>query len=237
VRILCVIPVRGGSKGLPRKNALELLDGVSLLEWTIRQAQECYTPDCIAVSTEDKDLAEIACAAGAHVVPRPRELSTDEATTAAVVEHLLEFLDPKNKLFDAIAILQVTSPLRNSDDIRASIELMRSTAYDSVISVFPITGDHPAKMYFLETSSGIQVATPVAPAYETARRQELPRAYRRNGAIFITTRNHFEQTGHLWGGKTGIVEMPQARSIDIDTADDLKAAQQALNASRNEDAK
>lgn len=229
MRILCIIPVRGGSKGLPRKNAKEIREGISLLEWTIRQAHAVYPKDDVIVSTEDPELAGIAKVAGARVLDRPAELASDETTTAAVVDDILQRLDPEAVHFDAIAILQVTSPLRDTGDISRSIEMMRSGAYDSVVSAYETMKCHPAKLYFLDQTGAAPVAIPVAPELQHARRQDLPAAFRRNGAIFITTRRRYAQTGQLWGGRTGLVIMPQKRSIDIDAASDLEQARQLLD--------
>lgn len=228
MRILCVIPVRGGSKGLPRKNALEIVDGISLLEWTVQQALDCYPVEDIVVSTEDNELARIAESCFVSVVKRPAELAQDISTTAVVVDHLLSVLDPEAIRFDAVAILQVTSPLREADDIRRSIEMMNSGTYDSVVSASMTTTCHPAKLYFLEDTMEVPVARPVASEHEFARRQDLPQAYRRNGAIFLVTRDHYARTGRLWGGRTGLVVMPENRSVDIDTAEDLNRAREML---------
>jgi N-acylneuraminate cytidylyltransferase len=234
LRILCVIPVRGGSKGLPRKNALNIVDGVSLLEWTVRQALDCYAVEDVVVSTEDEELAGIAKGCGAPVVPRPSELAQDHTTTAAVVDHLLDRLDPKAKEFDAVAILQATSPLRENGDIQRSIAMINSGAYDSVLSAYNTTTCHPAKLYFLEDKMGPPMAKPVAPEHEFAQRQDLPQAYRRNGAIFLVTRDQYARTGRLWGGRTGLVVMPESRSVDIDGTADLERARQMLTQSDTE---
>lgn len=234
MRILCVIPVRGGSKGLPRKNALEIVAGVSLLEWTIRQATTAYPVRDIVVSTEDAELSGIAKACGIAVCPRPAELAQDETTTAAVVDHLLAELDPNAELFEAVAILQVTSPLRQVSDVQRSIEMISSGNFDSVVSAYETMACHPAKLYFLDETQAMPVATPVAPELQRLRRQDLPKAFRRNGAIFIVTREYHGKTGQLWGGRTGIVIMPEDRSVDIDASADLDNARQRLAQSQTE---
>lgn len=230
MRTICIIPVRGGSKGIPRKNVAELVDGVSLLEWTLRQATQAYGFEDVFVSTEDAEMARIASASRVQVVARPAELAQDETTTASVVEHLLQHVDPAQRRYSCIAILQVTSPLRTVDDISRSREMMQTGTYDSVVSAYEETSTHPAKMYFVE--SGTAVA--VAPTYECSRRQDLPRVFRRNGAIFVVTRQHFDRTGRLWGGRTGLVEMPRERSVDIDTPEDLQKARHFLTSLQQE---
>lgn len=231
MRILNVIPVRGGSKGIPRKNAAEVMAGVSLLEWTLRQAHEACPPDDVVVSTEDAELARIAAGCGARVVDRPAELAQDGSTTASVVAHLLGRVDPDASRYQAISILQVTSPLREADDIRRSAQMIASGRFDSVVSAYQSFDCHPAKLYLL-TPEGAQ---PVLPELETGRRQDLPPVYRRNGAIFVVTRDFYARTGRLWGGRTGLVEMPRARSVDVDAPEDLEAVRRYLAGSARQE--
>lgn len=226
MRCACLIPVRGGSKGIPRKNLAEIKPGVSLLEWTIQQALSVLPASDIFVSSDDEEMLSVAAAAGVIGVRRPTDLARDESTTASVMDHLLMNMDESR--FDALAVLQVTSPLRTPDDIRSGLQMIGTGSYESVVSVFEETRCHPAKMYLLESGSAI----PVLPDHESSRRQDLPRAFRRNGAVFIVTRSYFRQTGRLWGGRTGLVEMPAERSIDIDAPADLEAARIALAAGK-----
>jgi CMP-N-acetylneuraminic acid synthetase len=223
--VACIIPVRGGSKGIKRKNLSPLLGDVTLLDWTIDQALRCFKPSEVLVSTEDEELAAAARGRGAQVIPRPNHLAQDHSTTASVVEDLLENLDPSASKFHQVLILQVTSPLRQDSDVDAARELMDSGQFDSVISGFAIKEHHPAKMYFMDGD----LARPVSSEFETARRQALPPVCLRNGAIFWTTRDWFTKTGQLWGGRTGLVVMPRDRSVDIDTPEDLAAAQDYLS--------
>jgi len=185
----------------------------------------------VYVSTEDAELAGIARSCDAQVVDRPADLARDSSTSASVVEHLLQQVDLAAQLYDSIAILQVTSPLRNVGDILKSRELIALDDYDSVVSAYEETNTHPAKMYYLEDGKAVSVA----PQYESSRRQDLPQVFRRNGAIFVVTREHFNRTGRLWGGRTGLVQMPQARSIDVDTLEDLLVARQYLEANSGGD--
>lgn len=229
MKTLCVIPVRGGSKGIPRKNLAELFPGTSLLEWTIRQAQAVYDSDEIVVSSDDAEMLEAAGAAGARALARPDALARDESTTASVVDHLLQDLDPDGSQYQCIAILQATSPLRQSADIATAKAMMATGKYDSVVAAYRETHSHPAKFYFFEDG----VAQPVLPELEAARRQDLPPVYRRNGAIFMVTRTFYTDSQKLWGGRTGLAIMPIERSIDIDAPDDLERAREYYNAHRD----
>lgn len=220
----CIIPVRGGSKGILRKN-LAPFNGMSLLEWTIQQARQVYANEHIMVSTEDAEMAQVTTNCAVRLINRPPELAQDETTTNAVVDHLLSEVDPAGDNFNHFTILQVTSPLREAEDIRKAETLMQSGEYDSVVSGYIEEESHPAKMYRLVDGKAVSIA----PEMEAMRRQDLPEIYRRNGAIFSCTRNYYDRTGKLWGGEMGIVEMPRERSIDIDTPDDLKRAQKMVN--------
>jgi CMP-N,N'-diacetyllegionaminic acid synthase len=223
MKTLCVIPVRGGSKGIPRKSLAHIVGCISLLEWTIHQALAAYSYDEVFVSTEDEEMSTVAAAAGARTIPRPAELAQDTTPTIDVVDHALGEVDPSGA-FEAISILQVTSPLRTVEDILRSRELLATGRYDSVVSAYEETTCHPAKMYFVES----EFAIPVAPIYEASRRQELPPVFRRNGAIFLVTTHHYRKAHRLWGGRTALVHMPRERSIDIDTLADLEAARLTL---------
>lgn len=218
----CLIPVRGGSKGIPRKNLAEIVPGVSLLEWTIRQALAVLPASDVYVSSDDSAMLEVAASAGAIPVVRPAELARDESSTASVMDHLLATVGEER--FASLLVLQATSPLRVPGDIESALRLAATGRYDSVVSVFEEAHCHPAKMYLLKDGS----AVPVLPEFEASRRQELPRVFRRNGAIFLITKAYYRASGRLWGGRTGLVEMPQARSIDVDAPADLDAARRLL---------
>lgn len=229
MRILCIIPVRGGSKGLPKKNSLEIKNGISLLEWTINQAHKTYPNEDVIVSTEDINLSNIARLSGARVLNRPSYLAQDNSSTSDVVLDVLKQLEPYSYVYEAIAILQVTSALREDNDINQSIEMIKTNLYDSIISVYETKDSHPAKQYYLEKINGIDVASSFVPSLQHANRQERPNVYQRNGAIFTVTKNYFFKTNKLWGGRIGVVKMPYERSIDIDTAEDLEKARLFIN--------
>lgn len=219
----CIIPVRGGSKGIPRKN-LAPFNGMTLLEWTIKQAKEVYAPEHIFVSTEDAEMASLARNASVQVINRPADLAQDSSTTNSVVEHLLAQIDPQGSVYHHFTILQVTSPLRNAQDIQQAEQMMQSGQYDSVISGYRDGESHPAKMYQMKDGKAVSIV----PEMEYLRRQELPPVYRRNGAIFSCTRAYFDKTGKLWGGALGMVEMPKDRSVDVDSPEDLELAKELL---------
>ena len=219
----CIIPVRGGSKGLPRKNLLKIYNNISLLEWTINQAKKVYECEKIIVSTEDSELKSIAKESNVRVVNRPADLAKDKSSTLSVIDHLFEIFESEEIILDSFTILQVTSPLRDSKHIKNSLELINSNKYDSVLSVY-IDDKHPAKNYFYVNG----FLEPVIPNYEFFPRQLLPVVYRRNGAIFSVTSDYYKKYKKLWGGKIGYVLMDKERSIDIDYYEDFIKAKEFI---------
>ena len=217
----CIIPVRGGSKGLPRKNLLKIYKNISLLEWTIDQAKKVYECERIIISTEDYELKNIAASSNLRVIDRPADLAKDNSSTLSVIDHLFEVFESEKITIDSFTILQVTSPLRDSKNIRKSLELINSSKYDSVLSVYK-DDLHPAKNYFYING----YLEPVIPNCEFLPRQLLPVVYRRNGAIFSVKTDYYKKNKKLWGGKIGYVLMDKERSIDIDYYEDfLKASE------------
>ena len=219
----CIIPVRGGSKGLPRKNLLKIYKNISLLEWTIDQAKKVYECEKIIVSTEDCELKNIAAASDLRVIDRPAILAKDDSTTLSVVDHLFEIFESEKISVDSFTILQVTSPLRDHKNIKKSLELISGNKYDSVLSVYK-EDIHPAKNYF--NIDGF--LKPVMPNYEFLPRQSLPFVYRRNGAIFSVKSDYYKKNKKLWGGKIGHVLMDKERSIDIDYYEDFIKAKEFI---------
>ena len=141
---LCIIPVRGGSKGIPRKNLRNIFRKITLLEWTINQAKEAFSRDDIIISTEDSEMKKVAQSCNVRVIDRPKYLAKDNSKTISVIDHLFKVFKKENINFNAFTILQVTSPLRLITNIKDSIKLINNYNYDSVISVYE-DDNHPAK--------------------------------------------------------------------------------------------
>ena len=219
----CIIPVRGGSKGIPRKNLLKIYANLSLLEWTIFQAKKVYDTENIIISTEDFELKNIAKSCDVRVIDRPEYLAKDESSTLNVVDHLFEIFELDNLIVDSFTILQVTSPLREIINIKDALKLINSNQYDSVISVYE-DHNHPAKNYLLNE----KYLKPVLPKHEFSSRQNLPKVLRRNGAIFSVKTNFYKEKKQLWGGRMGYVLMSKERSIDIDYFEDYLKAKEFL---------
>lgn len=222
-KILAVIPARGGSKGIPRKN-IHLLLGKPLIAYSIHAALQSHTIQKTVVSTDDECIARIARHYGAEVpFLRPPHLSTDTATSVAVVQHAVRYLSDTNENpADIIVCLQPTSPLRSAEDIDQAVTLCLSTGADSVVSLCPAE-HHP---YWMKQVVGNRVYPLMEVDDEKyPRRQDLPPVYQLNGAIYVTRRKILLEEERLLGANTLAYVMPRERSVDIDTHIDLKLAE------------
>jgi len=213
MKILAIIPARGGSKGIPRKN-IKLLAGKPLIAYTIQTALRSKHLDRVVVSTDDKEIAEISKRYGAEVAIRPPELSGDKANKRDIVFDCL-------KGEDIVIVLQPTSPLRTTDDIDKAIELFTKNKCESVISVCESNPYWSFKIKkYLEPVLGFE--------YFEINRQDLPKAYITIGAIFISATKTLDDYNGFFTNKMLPYIMPLERSIDIDTEFDFWLVEQIL---------
>ncbi len=218
--ILGIIPARGGSKKLPKKNIRPLM-GKPLIYYTITEAKKSNYLDRIIVSTEDRKIAQIARGYGVEVITRPQELAQDDTPALPVYQHAIRFLEEKERYSpDIIVVLQPTSPLRLAVDIDGAIEQFLKTEDYPVVSVCEVT--HPPQwMYTLR--KGILV--PVLKGEIPARRQDALTVYQLNGAVYVIPRDTVMKQNSVLGKTTRAYLMPAERSIDIDTEIDFKLAE------------
>jgi CMP-N-acetylneuraminic acid synthetase len=222
-RALGVIPARGGSKGIPRKN-LRLLGGRPLLAHTIAAAKGSARLTHFVVSTEDAEISRVAVGLGASVVGRPGELARDDTPSLPVVRHAAEVVERELGHFDCVFTLQATSPFRSARDIDDAIALLRESGAESVIGVVRVFDNHPARIKRIRDGRLVPFDTPEP---EGIRRQDLPPAYLRNGAVYVTRRDVLAR-GSLLGTDQCPFLMPPERSINIDEPLDLALAEAAL---------
>jgi CMP-N,N'-diacetyllegionaminic acid synthase len=228
VKTLALIPARGGSKGIPRKN-IAALAGLPLVAWSIRAAQGAAVPMRVVVSTEDVEIAEISRACGAEVpFLRPVTLAEDETGAEAPVHHALEwFRTHDNWTPEYILLLQPTSPLRVAEDIDVSLRLIEQRQADAVVGVTPVR-QHPAWVKVIDADGWVK---PFLGTTSPARRQDLPEGYAINGALYLIRTPVFEKEGSFYPERTAAHIMPAERSVDIDTPWDLWLAGAVLERS------
>jgi CMP-N,N'-diacetyllegionaminic acid synthase len=229
-RCLAIVPARAGSKGLPRKNVLPL-SGKPLIAYTIEAARAARSIQKIVVSTESPEIAGISQQYGADVpFLRPDELATDETPTLPVLQHVLNQLVAIQCLApEIIVLLQPTSPLRRAEDIDRAVALLERSGADSVVSICAAE-HHPAWMRRLD---GDKVLPFLENAPEYARRQDMPPAYRLNGAIYVTRRRILIDENRILGEDTRGLLMDIESSVDIDTPLDFKIASVLMQERRN----
>jgi CMP-N,N'-diacetyllegionaminic acid synthase len=225
--VLGIIPARGGSKAIPRKN-LALLANKPLLAWTVEVALESTSLDHLVISTDDPEIAEVGKKLGAEVpFLRPAELATDASTSMDVILHALRWLaDNENYRPDYVLLLQPTSPLRTPTDIRESIKLALAKHADSVVSVCE-THQHPLWMKGVNEEGTLVDLYPQSAA--PARRQDLSPVFALNGAIYLALRTFLLSERTFISDRTYAYVMPENRSLDVDTPGDLYLANLILN--------
>jgi len=220
-RILALIPARGGSKGVPGKN-LRSLGGRPLIDWTIAAALEADVGP-VVVSTDDARIADVARGLGAEVpFERPAHLADDQAPTLPVVVHALDELLAAGRAFDAVCLLQPTSPFRPPSLIVDATELLVRTGATSVVTIRPTPAElHPDWAYDLGPDSSLHLHN--GELEPIRRRQDLPPAFHRDGAVYVT-RADVIRAGSLYGtdGRGLVATGP---SVNIDTLEDFAAAE------------
>lgn len=226
-RILGVIPARGGSKGVHRKN-IALLEGKPLIEYTIQAAQQAKLLTDFVVSTEDHEIAQVSKMLGAPVpFLRPKELSDDKSLSYPVLRHALDYMeDLHGSAYDGVMLLQPTTPLRSSRDIDACITALFSSDADSIVSVTSVGAFHPLRMKLMKDGYLVNLLGPGSENLQP--RQELPPVFIRNGAVYLSRRAVVVEEGSMVGSKCLPYLMPSETSVNIDQELDLVVATQLL---------
>lgn len=228
MNILCVIPVRGGSKGVPGKN-LRPLAGRPLVSWSIAHAIGSTTPMRVLVSTDSEEIAAVAREAGAEVpFLRPAELATDTAPTEPTILHAIEWVRSEGWEPDLIVLLQATSPIRRADSIDRAVAQLVTEDADSLVGVVPSSPFlwHPGR-------------PPVAD-YEVQarpRRQDMTDEMiplRETGSLYVTRTHIYDEVSNRLGGAVSLFIMDEDEGLDIDTEVDLVIADALLAMQRSD---
>lgn len=212
---VAIIPARGGSKGIPDKN-LQTVGGIPLLVRAIRSCQAATQINLVIVSTDSDQIAIAALEAGAKVIRRPAELSTDEATSETALLHVIDELKKEGIRPDWLAFVQCTTPFVEPSDIDETVQLLDS--FDSALTVAP---SHRFIWKHDESSNGVGVNhTPL----QRSRRQELSSEFVETGGVYAMNTAGFVANGHRFFGKIGLHVVPADRAMEIDDISDLSIA-------------
>jgi CMP-N-acetylneuraminic acid synthetase len=227
---LGVIPARGGSKGIPRKN-IRLLAGKPLLQYTIEAAHAAKHLSRVILSTDDPEIAAVGRQCGLDVpFLRPPELARDDAPTLPVLQHAVDFLEKAGECFDAVCLLQPTAPLRRAEDIQGCINLLEETDADSVVTVLPVPPEYnPHWVYFRTRDGFLKLST--GEDSPIPRRQLLPPAFHREGSVYLVRRDVLMERNSLYGSKVVGYPIDPSRSVNIDTPADWSRAEAAIASS------
>lgn len=219
--IVAVIPARGGSKGVPRKNLREV-GGVPLLVRAIRSAQAAPSIDRVVVTTDDAEIAAVALAAGADIVHRPAALAADESSSESALLHALETLRGRGVATSILVFVQATSPFIDPATLEEAVGLVRSGAD----VVFSAVQTH-AFLWRLDAdgASGTNHDHTSRP-----RRQDREPQYRETGAFYVMRASGFRAAGYRFFGAVGVVTVDERHSIEVDTLDELAVASVLANA-------
>lgn len=213
--IFCIIPARGGSKGVPHKNIRPFM-GEPLITHSIKYALDSKLVDKVYVSTDDPEIARISKNAGAEIIERPTELSGDTATTESAIEHAIKIWTQAGHSPELIILLQATSPLRPKGSLDEALKKFKTERLDSLLSI------SPTHRFFWKIKG-----TEALAEYDylnRPRRQDMTEndiRYVENGSVYIFTLKSFNQTGNRLGGRIGYTIFPEEYSPEIDSSSDF----------------
>jgi CMP-N-acetylneuraminic acid synthetase len=228
-KIICIIPARGGSKRLPRKNITPLL-GKPLLTYTIQAALDSRLSNYVIVSTEDREIKKIARNSGALIHDRDKKLSRDDVGVLQVCLDIIKTYEKKGVVFDYICILLPTSPLRTSEDLKKAFEKLKKNNANGIIGV---TDYEITPFWALKEKNGY--VYPFFGKRYLVRRRNLPEVFVDNGAIYIYKMDIFKKEKTWFCSKLIQYKMPRERSVDIDITFDLKLAEYILSKNNKKD--
>lgn len=215
--ILALITARGGSKGIPRKNLVDL-GGKPLIAWTIEAAKKCGYIDRLILTSDDSEIIRVSKQLGCEApFVRPTELASDSTPSMDVILHALDALVTQ---YDYLLLLQPTSPFRTAQHINQAIDFLLRTGADSIVSISPVKKNPELIFYALEDG----LLKPVVEGAQTSRRQDSKPAYEYNGAIYLTRIPYLRKVRSYKTPETRGIELANFIDIDIDEPKDLAYA-------------
>ncbi|UPJ70872.1 acylneuraminate cytidylyltransferase family protein [Bradyrhizobium sp. 187] len=214
-KTLAVIAARGGSKGIPHKNLLDLC-GKPLIAWTVEQARAARGVDVVAVSSDSDNILAAAEAAGAVGVRRPEDISGDLASSESAWLHALNAIDERMGRFERIVALQATSPIRESSDIENALATFDRDHLDSLLSVCEVED-------YFNWRIGASGPEPINYDYHNRRmRQQIEKRYLENGSFYVLIPSLLREQNNRLGGKIGFHVMDRHKMFQIDRPEDVK---------------
>jgi pseudaminic acid cytidylyltransferase len=218
---IAVIPARGGSKRIPRKN-IKLFCGKPIIAWAIETAQTSKLFDQIIVSTDDDEIRDIAISYGAEVpFIRPKDLSDDYSGTTEVITHAVQWIQTNNLSPEAVCCIYATNPFLQADEIKEGLEKLRTNRYSYVISAT----EFAAPIYRSFTDNNKDGVEMVFPQHFYSRSQDLPPTFHDAGQFYWAKPSTWLNKERIFSDKTGLIKLPRWRVQDIDTLEDWKRAE------------
>jgi CMP-N-acetylneuraminic acid synthetase len=224
MRILGIIPARGGSKGVPKKN-IKLLGGKPLVAYTIAAAKNAKGLTQLILSSDSDEIIKTARDYGLEVpFKRPSNLATDESPTILTITHALHYFKEKGVEFDAVCLLQVTNPFRTSELIDKAITQFEKAQTDSLVSVLEVPHQYNPHWVFEKNPKGnLEIST--GESEIISRRQDLPVSYYRDGAVYLTKTEVILNQKSLYGKSIAYILSDKETHVNIDTMEDWKKAE------------
>jgi N-acylneuraminate cytidylyltransferase len=213
---IAIIPARGGSKGIPKKNIIDVA-GQPLVAWSIQQAKNSQLVDIVFVSTDDDEIANVARTFGAEIIKRPDEFATDISSSEDALLHAIDYIDRKKAIqIDIVIFLQATSPIRDNYDIDKAIRKYLSKKADSLFSCTQI------KDHFIWEKRGSDYYSVNYDYRNRKPRQAIKPKYLENGSIYVCKPELLKNQHNRLGGKIAIYEMPFWKSFQINEPKDIE---------------
>lgn len=227
MKVLGLIPARGGSKGIPGKN-IKPLQGKPLLAYTFDSARESSLLTRVILSSDDPGIIRVAKEIGLEApFQRPADLATDTTPTLPVIIHALESLAQQGDYFDAVCLLQTTNPFRPKGMIDLAIQKLAESDADALVSVLPVPHEfNPHWVFEPGLDGNLRIAT--GENKIISRRQDLPPAFFRDGAIYLTKTQVLLEQQSLYGEKLAFIVGDESRYINLDTLRDWEKAEQLV---------
>lgn len=227
LRTIGLIPARGGSRRIPRKN-LRLLGGRPLLAHTVEVARRARRLAGLVLSTDDEEIAALGRTLGVAVpFVRPPELAASDTPMLATVQHALRWLEAAGERVDAVCLLQPTAPFRTADQIDGCIDLLERANHDAVVTIVPVPAEyHPDWAYRRRPDGTLRLWT--GGRDPVSRRQDLEIAYCRSGDVYVTRRDAILVQGSLYGSSVAGYPIDPAGTVNLNDPDDWERAERML---------